>query len=76
MTNISKSLRERLKSNAEIRGPEVVSSHFLRMELASGFYALPAVAVLKLYIFLIMDEEPCVSPPRQVVPWIAVLLHG
>lgn len=28
MTNISKSLRERLKSNAEIRGPEVVSSHF------------------------------------------------
>ncbi|WP_422462234.1 23S rRNA (adenine(2503)-C(2))-methyltransferase RlmN [Endozoicomonas sp. ALB115] len=28
MTNISKSLRERLKANAEIRGPEVVSSHF------------------------------------------------
>lgn len=28
MTNISKSLRERLKVNAEIRGPEVVSSHF------------------------------------------------
>ena len=28
MTNLSKSLRERLKANAEIRGPEVVSSHF------------------------------------------------
>ena len=28
MTNISKSLRERLGANAEIRGPEVVSSHF------------------------------------------------
>ncbi len=28
MSNISKSLREQLKANAEIRGPEVVSSHF------------------------------------------------
>ena len=28
MTNISKSLRERLQQVAEIRGPEVVSSHF------------------------------------------------
>jgi len=28
MTNVSKSLRERLKAIAEIRGPEVVSSHF------------------------------------------------
>ena len=28
MTNVSKALRERLKATAEIRGPEVVSSHF------------------------------------------------
>ena len=28
MTNVSKALRERLKAVAEIRGPEVVSSHF------------------------------------------------